>query len=304
MTMFHQRNRCAQIVKMIAGGLTLAASMAAGPALADFDATVVVRDLDTPTGITYTGIGAWVVLSEIPTPGVPGDMGGRNRVLLVNLETGVQEELSFGEPEPLNLDVDRFGNAFWTCKTAGVILYRTPDGKIEKLLEDLDAPSGIARFGKYLLFTETPDPGQNSEENTVSVYDGNMVMELSTGEPEPTDIAVGVDGTLYWTCKSAGVILKRTPDGQKSVVLENLSSPTGIATDQVGNFYFTEVPTPGVPGDQGGENKVWRYNIDSGMLDLVNEGDPEPSDITVSPNGSHIIWTCTSAGVVVVAQER
>jgi len=126
---------------------------------------------------------------------------------------------------------------------------------------------------------------------------------LITGEPEPTDIAVAADGTLYWTCKSAGVINRRTRDGVLTTIIRGLDDPTGIALDRVGNLYWTEVPTPGVPGDMGGMNRVIRYDLDSGDMVVIDEGDPEPTDITVTGNGRVVAWTCTSAGVIVAARE-
>jgi hypothetical protein len=47
------------------------------------------------------------------------------------------------------------------------------------------------------------------------------------GEPEPTDIAVGRKGDLYWTCKTAGVILERDAHGEVGVLIGGLNSPSG-----------------------------------------------------------------------------
>ena len=78
----------------------------------------------------------------------------------------------------------------------------------------------------------------------------------------------------------------------------------GIAIDREDrNLYFTEVPTPGVGGMNGGQNKVWRYDLKTGVKTLVNSGDPEPTDVAVSRNGT-IYWTCTSAGVIVEARRK
>ena len=78
---------------------------------------------------------------------------------------------------------------------------------------------------------------------------------------------------------------------------------TGIALDQRrGLLYFTQVPTPGVSGRNGGLNKVSVFDLETGELEQVHEGDPEPTDITVAPNGS-VFWTCSSAGVIVQARD-
>ncbi len=299
--MKHQWNRYALTTLAIA----LAAGSTAATCLAtDFTAKVAVTDLESPTAIAYTGRGSWVAISEIPTPGVFGDDGGMNRVSLLDVATGDMKELSFGEPLPLNIALDRQReNLYWTCNTAGVIFRRDNMGNKELYLEGLNHPSGITTAGPYIIFTEIGDPGTPSKMNTVMAYDGDTLMELTNGEPAPTDIVYADDGSLYWTCKTAGVILRMAPDGTKTHLLDGLNAPVGLAIDKVGHLYFTEVPTPGVSGKDGGKNKVWRYDLNDQSLDLVNDGDPEPTDIAVTPSGSHIFWTCTSAGVVVVAQE-
>ena len=87
-------------------------------------------------------------------------------------------------------------------------------------------------------------------------------------------------------------------------LLTGLTSPVGIALNRSGRLlYWTEVPTPGVSGKNGGTNKVWQYNLKTGVKTLVNSGDPEPTDVTVGPNGD-IYWTCSSAGVIVEARKN
>ena len=54
-------------------------------------------------------------------------------------------------------------------------------------------------------------------------------------------------------------------------------------------------------GGNGGSNRVLAIDLDTHEVDVVNEGDPEPTDIAVAANGS-VFWTCTSAGVIVQAR--
>ena len=89
---------------------------------------------------------------------------------------------------------------------------------------------------------------------------------------------------------------------QTRVVARGLHKPTGIAIRGNDTIYFTEVPTPGVSGNNGGANKVSAFDLETSELELVDAGDPEPTDITVAPNGS-VFWTCTSAGVIVQARD-
>ncbi|MBL1216069.1 MAG: hypothetical protein D8M59_01075 [Planctomycetes bacterium] len=297
----HTRRHLTSTLAMMGAALSVSAAASSTCLATDFVTTKVASGLEAPMGITNAGMYPYVCVTEVPTPGINGDNGGRNRVIAINLADGGITELNAGEPYPVNL-ARASQHLFWTCKSAGVILHRLPDGTVEHLLDNLNAPSGIFTDGDMLYFTEVPFPGEKNPANRVLSFDGTTMTELVAGEPAPTDITMGSDGSLYWTCKTAGVIVRYDTAGHLTTVLEDLNSPTGIASDEMGHIYFTEVPTPGVNGDEGGFNKIWRYTIDSGMLDLVNEGDPEPTDVTVSPTGSFIAWTCTSAGVIKVAR--
>ncbi|MEX2242625.1 MAG: hypothetical protein WD716_02135 [Fimbriimonadaceae bacterium] len=281
---------------------TLSVFVAASVSMADFQTTVIASGLASPTGIAVSGAGGGttVYFTQVPTPGVPGSMGGMNSVnFLTRTSMGV---ISMGEPEPVNLALSNRGDLYWTCRTAGVILgmdHRTHE--VGLVLGGLDMPTGIATYKDELFFTQLPTPGVPGGMNTVNRYADGVVTTLTMGEPEPTDIAVDNQGTAYWTCKSAGVILKRTRDGAVSLVRGMLDNPTGIALDKSGrSLYFTEVPTPGIPGSMGGTNKVWRHDLRTGGLELVHAGDPEPRDIAVAADGA-VYWTCTSAGVIVRA---
>lgn len=287
---------------------TFASSVVAG----DYSTRVVATGLDRPTGIvSFTP--RLLAITQLPTPGVGGGAGGENTVDLVFVGSKPERtriwNLTTGEPEPTNLALDRRWNLYWTCKSAGVILERDIlHGETSLFLGGLDQPSGIAvdRWDN-VYFTQLPTPGVGGGAggmNTVNVTDGETVDVLTLGEPEPTDIVVSRNGTTYWTCKSAGVILTRTAGGTVSLLLNELDSPTGIALDHQGrNLYFTEVPTPGMPGSQGGRNKVSVYDLRKNKLSLVDAGDPEPTDITVAFNGA-VFWTCTSAGVIVEARDK
>lgn len=268
---------------------------------------VIAEGLAAPTGIALGRHGA-LYFTEVPTPGVPGREGGLNAVKRLWLHSGHIETISDGEPEPVNLALSRDGDLYWTCRTAGVILWRPRGGDVQLFLAGLAQPTGLAvDTCDNVWFTELPTPGVPGGEggtNEVSRFDGDDVETLTVGEPEPTDIVVAPDGTAYWTCRSANVILRRTPDGVVSRLLGDLDAPVGIALDRRRDvLYFTEVPTPGVSGDDGGRNAVRAYDLRSGRLHTVDRGDPEPTDIAVGRDGS-LYWTCTAAGVIVQATRR
>lgn len=264
--------------------------------------SVVASGLARPVGIAIDGSDD-LYFSEVPNPGVPG---AGNGISHLDLETGVITRISTGEPEPVNLAVARNGDVYWTCKSAGVILRHLEDsGMTEPFATGLNQPSGISigrRGAVYVTEIPTPGvPGSAGGTNTVSVLRGNNKMVISMGEPEPTDVVVARNGDLYWTCKTAGVILKRS-HGVTSVLKSGLDFPSGIAIDHMGDvLYFSEVPTPGVAGTDGGRNAVKALRLSSGQIQTINAGDPEPTDVAVARNGN-VYWTCTSAGVIVEAK--
>ena len=268
----------------------------------DFTTRVVASGLHRPTGIV-AGPDDEIYFSEVPNPGVPG---AGNAVKMLDLEDGSIATLHTGEPEPTNLALGRRGSLYWTCKSAGVILEQGRDGVTTPVLKNLTKPSGVAvdRQGN-IYYTQLPTPGVPGSQggtNSVAVFNGTTSVVLHKGEPEPTDITVDKKGEFYWTCKSAGVILAQTGTGSTTVLLSGLNKPTGIALNKKGDrLYWTEVPTPGVSGRNGGQNKVWELNLRTNVRTLVHSGDPEPTDVTVNDDGD-VYWTCSSAGVIVEAK--
>ena len=280
-------------------GLTTLTSLAAQT----YTNQVLEQGLASPTGITLAPNGD-LYFTEVPTPGVGGTMS-QNTVRVRNAQTGVITTIAMGEPEPVNLAFSG-ADLYWTCKSAGVIL-RRQNGMNAVWRMGLQNPSGIAAAPNGdILITQVPSPGVPGTmggTNTVNrIVGAGTPMAITTGEPEPVDIAVDTAGNAYWTCRTAGVILRNDAmTGMTSLVLNGLDRPTGIDIDNDGNLYFTEVPTPGVPGTMGGTNKVWKYAPDTQQFTLISVGEPEPSDVTVAPDGSAVYWTCTSAGVILRA---
>lgn len=285
---------------LIASALAvLAQTVAAG----EFKTRVVASGLNRPTGIVAGGDELY--FTEVPNPGTPNAGNGVKRLDLCDWTITT---VNTGEPEPVNIAMDRHGQIYWTCKSAGVILTQDDDGETMPVLRDLQRPSGIAidRWGR-VFFTQIPTPGVPGTMggmNNVSVLTRHGVSVLNIGEPEPQDIAASRKGELYWTCKTAGVILERDVRGEVGVLVSGLNQPVGIALNRMGDrLYWTEVPTPGVSGANGGENKVWELNLRTMKKTLVDAGDPEPTDITVDRDG-RLYWTCSSAGVIVEAQRQ
>lgn len=264
-----------------------------------YDFRVLATGLARPTGIAVRGNNLY--FTELPNPGV-GNMG--NAVKRLHLLSEVIETLHMGEPEPVNIAVGSDGSIYWICKSAGVILKQDRHGNTSVFSMGRHKPSGIDISNQGVVyFTEVPNPGMPGMMNGVfSTADGATIGTINMGEPEPVDVAVAPNGDVYWTCKSAGVILvRRAHDGSISALRTGLNKPSGIAVDRGGrNLYFTEVPTPGVGG---GANRVLKIDLHSGEMTVIHSGDPEPTDVAVGEDGT-VYWTCTSAGVIVEARLR
>ena len=277
-----------------------------------FKTDLVISGLQKPSGINLDVYGN-LYYSEIPTPGIGG---GENRVVRLNQNRKKSVIVSSGDPNPTNISTDLYGNVYWTCTSANVIVRRTQfgTGTQSVLLRNLKAPVGIdvpLLLPGFIFFTQVPTPGvpgSASGSNNVSVaiqfLKSFITLPLNMGEPEPVDIAVGLDGTVYWTCRTAGVILMRNCNGEISVVESGLEKPMGLDIDLYGRLYWTEVPTPGVSGANGGRNRVVRYTPSTDKTVVINAGDPEPYDVTVSPFGDEVYWTCRSAGVILRARSE
>ncbi len=265
-----------------------------------YTVTIVASGLNKPTGIAIDD--DVIYFTEVPSPGIAG---GMNAVKKLELEDGSITTLHMGEPQPVNIAVGRDGSIYWACLSAGVILKQDENGVTTMFLTGLPEPSGIAIDRKgTVYFTEVPMPGVAGGTNGVfSTSDGVNIQTIHMGEPEPVEITVARNGDLYWACRSAGVILWRSAkDGMVRDLLTGLSKPTGITIDHKGrNLYFTEVPTPGVSGANGGTNKVSKYDLRKGQISLVHMGDPQPNAVAVGDDGT-VYWTCTSAGVILKAR--
>jgi hypothetical protein len=109
----------------------------------NYDVRVVASGLQHPTGIVALGDNI-LFFSQVPTPGVPGTMGGSNSVDALFVPTGETLNIETGNPQPENLALDRRGRLYWTCKSAGVILMTDYRHGIIPLLTGLDHPNGIA----------------------------------------------------------------------------------------------------------------------------------------------------------------
>ena len=277
----------------------------------NYEVNIIATGLNQPFGLTASALGDSDTLyfTEMPQAAMGLGTSGSNTISKLTLSTGDVSVLNRGDPQPTSIVQDAQSNLYWTSRAPGVIMMRAPSGDCAILAWGLQQPIGIAldAAGENLYFTEDPTygvAGVNGGENRVArlnLASGARTV-LNALDPAPWNMAIAKNGDIYFTCKSAGVIIHQDGITQKqSLLLTGLQQPTGIALDPAGeNLYYTEVPVPGVAG---GANTISRYNLQSREITLVHSGDPFPNSLAVTPNGN-IYWTCTSAGVIIEAKAK
>lgn len=72
---------------------------------------------------------------------------------------------------------------------------------IKLVASGLAQPTGIALDDDFLYFTEVPTPGVAGGMNAVKKLDleDGTITTLHMGEPQPVNIAIARDGSVYWT---------------------------------------------------------------------------------------------------------
>ena len=117
-----------------------------------------------------------------------------------------------------------------------------------------------------------------------------QVIVLAENLPEPDDLVLAPDGSIYISDVTEGTIKQYTPDGQLNLILSGLSSPEGMAFLPDGSIVIAEQ----------GTNRLIRYDLRSKallpFLDLVNNTgnlgvdnilwDGENLIVPDSPNGT------------------
>ncbi len=138
----------------------------------------------------------------------------------------------------------------------------TSDADFLKILLCAFSYISIVDFDGNLYYTEVPTPGVGGGANRVVRLNANRKKSVvvSACDPNPCNLTSDLFGNVYWTCTSANVIVRRTQfgAGATSVLLRGLKSPFGIDVPLIlpNVIYFTEVPTPGLPGSSEGKNNV------------------------------------------------
>jgi len=120
------------------------------------------------------------------------------------------------------------------------------------------APLPLAPTTASVTETDTPLPASSPTSNpTSTVVPLNLnpqIITLAKNLPEPDDLILAPDGSIYLSDVSDGTIKRYTPDSQLRVILSGLSDPEGMAFLPDGSLIFAEQ----------GKNRLTRYDFSSG----------------------------------------
>jgi sugar lactone lactonase YvrE len=115
--------------------------------------------------------------------------------------------------------------------------------------------------------TFTPLPVTPSAVPTSTLVPLNLnpqIIALAENLPEPDDLVLAPDGSIYMSDVTEGTIKQYTPSGQFNLILSGLRSPEGMAFLPDGSMIIAEQ----------GTNRLVRYDLNSktltSFLDLVN----------------------------------
>ena len=154
------------------------------------------------------------------------------------------------------LVVNSDGNMYYanTRHDAASIIRRSPEGKESVLATDkiFAFVNGIAVGPDSVIYvTESSDPhantvrriSKNGKITVIATYKGKMRDDtpLETTPAYCRGLCIDASGTIYVAATGSRSVLKITPDGKQSVLLEEQSPwmPTGVAIDK-GSIYVLE----------------------------------------------------------------
>ena len=132
---------------------------------------VIVSGLEKPQGIALNPSEDTLYFTEIPTPDLAADQGGRNTVNAVDLATMEQTIIHRGDPKPTAVTVAPNGIVYWTSSTRGLVVAAMP----------MVAPViPVPQFSAALVGSEVVPP-------VVTQSQGSATFTLSTKTGDDTE---------------------------------------------------------------------------------------------------------------------
>ncbi|MFI5342202.1 MAG: hypothetical protein ACHQ7N_20500, partial [Candidatus Methylomirabilales bacterium] len=169
--------------------------------------------------------------------------------------------------------------------------------RIQSLVAPLLAVAGLPDLAHLALAPDgawlvtAPQAGRIYRVST----DGSPPRVLADHLRHPLGIAVAADGTLYVAERDADRILRLAPDGARTVVLDRMEAPRGLALGGTGELFITATRWPRTGRDADRDvhrGVVLRLDLATGAVQVVADGLIRPEGIVVAPDGT--LWVAAS----------
>ena len=136
--------------------------------------------------------------------------------------------------------------------------------------------------------------GKIAVDGTASVFCDLVELAPAKGEKEPRANGLKIDGEgrLLVADSGAGRLLRISADGKKAEVLAErfkeirFNSINDLALDSLGNIFFTD---PGGSSLEMPVGAVYRYDVGTGSVTLVDKGLAFPNGIAISPDKQYLV---------------
>lgn len=189
-----------------------------------------------PTGIAFDSLGTLFIGTESDYGIKKYPLGGS----LTTLKSGMN-----GQPRQLSFDSS--GNLWVACQSLGSIKKVDPLTGIS-VSYPANYPFGIAEdpIYKNIFFTEESSGGVSSYNPSTSSIN-NFPYNFS----KPRGIVYDKSGNMYIATASTNEVLKLTPMGVATTIIQNIPNPTYLALDSNNNLYISN--------DYKGQ--IYKYNL-------------------------------------------
>jgi hypothetical protein len=128
-------------------------------------------------------------------------------------------------------DLYATGNELYLSDTQRGTLHRiSEDGLPMLIAEKLSSPNGIAARGQKLYVASFSSP-----QLTVLTKEGSVLEELPLSSGGLDGLVMTIDGSAYLSSWDSSSIIKRTPSGELSTLIEELDAPADIGLDSKRN---------------------------------------------------------------------
>ena len=224
---------------------------------------------------------------------------GNGRIVVFNSSFSVTGRFTNGHllNKPNGVAVDAVGNMYIAdYGNRQIVVLSKTGGFISSNKTGIDLPSGIAYFDGAVYVADSGN--QQVVELNESKTPGTLIATYLEEFSKPSAVAFDSKGQMYLTDSGNNRIVVLSPNGTQVNVFGHIKNPWGIALDSLDRLYVVS----------NGDNAVYQLSSKTGAIVrtyTVNGGAfDSPSYIAVNTNGTRIYVSDTSAGRIVMLNQR